>query len=761
MAFLRGLTAALLISLCLFAKNGGFLEGAPSGSSGSSVTTADEDTILIQRGTTFVITEKGKKELSTLFKNDKARGKCSDAEKYNTEYPDDIPCEIYKYENVDDLLAHIATLSTGSDEFKKYEKLGYVDVVAPSSQMRHDLVVLDTSVGSGKIEDPLTGLTIATCSSGYNLDAENSNTLDTQSSDLQDESLQGCAASADYNGACWVQYGGYVNSEYKVKICHIGTTGTSGTNMCVTLGPGKRKGDFYSSEIKSFGIDDIGYEGTYDISGNVCPDTTTAANALGYAFISEATDGQYLDFFDYYEKVCQPLIEKQTNGMCASESNCYCDIDCRENGFMPPGSSDVWKSASENEKNCFLCHKNHRAVEFYCKKVYDCIHRRTSKDGSDGNGRVFSDVAKFAMNTDTDKRHKLAKLYGRGQYLCGYYNGIRCGCAKLQLNGGPRHMMRIARNDNRIDKTCGTADLLENPECHLFQSTPYVRQFYNDVKKDDEHSESCSTGHKAEFGYEKRGTFLLPRLVVRVGDNERNVGLDYDTIINSYAYDKTRNADLNSKKPSAGGLLEKKDGNADYFYNYPIGTSSQFINYPITGGSGYANNNVDYNFPTTRNIIFSPFFPKIYSIAEKERIQVTADQCDLRDTGQVYYFMLRLEFNIRTGISSLVAYQLIPKHSSTLQKEMADGSILKFSMRKDSFLDALDSNEIKDDVDPNYTAARPFRDHANGYNYLEFVNIGSVERPPIKYGYAGDTITMNTPVYLKDESSSHSSTGTK
>ena len=129
----------------------------------------------------------------------------------------------------------------------------------------------------------------------------------------------------------------------------ITTSKTSGTNMCVTLGPGKRKGDFHSSEIKSFGIDDIGYDGSYDISSNVCPETTTAANALGYAFISEATDGHYLDFFEYHEKVCQPLIEKQTPGTCASEANCYCDIECRENGFMPPGSSDVWKSASENE----------------------------------------------------------------------------------------------------------------------------------------------------------------------------------------------------------------------------------------------------------------------------------------------------------------------------------------------------------------------------------------------------------------------------
>ena len=747
MSFLKGLTATLLISLCIFTRDSGYLEGATSS---TTTTDQDEDTIIIQSGNEFMITDKGREELSKLFKNDKARGKCSDAEKYHTEYPDNIPCEIYKYENVDDLIAHISTLNVNSDEFKKYEKLGYVDVVAPSSQMRHDLVVLNTSVSSGKIEDPITGLTIATCSGNYNLDAENSNTLDTKSSDLQDESLQGCAASADYNGACWVQYGGYVNSEYKVKICHIGTTGTSGTNMCVTLGPGKRKGDFYSSEIKSFGIDDIGYDGPFDNASNLCPDTTTAVNALGYAFISESTDSQYLDFFDYYDAVCRSLAEKQTPGTCASESNCYCDIECRENGFMPPGSSDVWKGASENEKNCFLCHKNHRAVEFYCKKVYDCIHRRTSKDGSDGNGRIYSDVAKFAMSRDADKRHKLAKLYGRGQYLCGYYNGIRCGCAKLQLNGGPRHMMRIARHDDRVDKTCNAADLIEHPECHLFQSTPYVRQFYNDVKQDEEHSESCSTGHKAEFGYKKRGTFLFPQLIVRVGDNERNVGIDYDTIVNSYAYDNTRNTDLNSKKPSAGGLLEKKDGNADYFYNYPIGTSSQF-----TG------NNVDYRLPTTRNIIFSPFFPKIYSIAGKERIQVTADQCDLRDTGQVYYFMLRLEFNIRTGISSLVAYQVIPKHASTLMAERADGSILKFSMKKDDFLDALDPNEIKDDVDPNYTAARPFRDYANSYDWLEFVNIGGVERPPIKYGYAGDTITMNTPLYLKDESSSHSSTGTK
>ena len=115
MAFLRGLTTTLLISLCLFAKNGGFLEGATT-STTTTNSTDDEDTIIVQSGNDFIVTDKGKKEFSKLFKNDKAREKCNDAEKYRTDYPDDIPCEIYKFENVDDLLAHISTLNVGSNK---------------------------------------------------------------------------------------------------------------------------------------------------------------------------------------------------------------------------------------------------------------------------------------------------------------------------------------------------------------------------------------------------------------------------------------------------------------------------------------------------------------------------------------------------------------------------------------------------------------------------------------------------------------------
>ena len=47
MAFLRGLAATLLISLCLFARDGRYLEGAPS-STPTTTTNPDEDTVIVQ-----------------------------------------------------------------------------------------------------------------------------------------------------------------------------------------------------------------------------------------------------------------------------------------------------------------------------------------------------------------------------------------------------------------------------------------------------------------------------------------------------------------------------------------------------------------------------------------------------------------------------------------------------------------------------------------------------------------------------------------
>ena len=694
---------------------------------------AVDDTIVVgSKGVKFEITDAGRKHFT---KKEFAISMC---EKFS----------LGAFDKIDDYIEHVETLSVNSDEFKYYESMGYVRRTSEGMNMRHDLAVLGSKSITDKIEDPITGMTIATCKSDYSLDKETNNTLDTSSSDLREESLQGCASSTDYNGACWVQYGGYLDSEYKVKICHIGTTGTSGTNKCVTLGPGKKNGYFHANEIQSFGLDNIGYDGPYENSSNFCPDTTTAENALGYAFIYEATDPKYIDYFDYYENVCRPLIEKQTPGTCMSESACYCDIECRENGFMPRQDSDVWKNATAAQKDCFLCHKAHRAIEFYCKKVYDCIHRKTSSDGTDGGQKVYSAVANFAF--DPSKRGKLQKLYGRGQYLCGYYNGIRCGCAKLQLNGGPRHMLRIARNDDRLNRTCEVGDVINNPECHLFQDIPHVRQFYNEKTEDDETGENCSHAHNAEFGYKKRGTFLSPRLVVQVADSERNVGYDYDTIKNSKAFSKTVISDI--RAAASAGKLEEKDGNADYFYNRPIGVARQFDD-----------NNHDYNYPKAKKIIFSPFFPKIYSIGAKEKIRVSQDKCEYRFTGNVYYFMIRLEFNISTGISSLVAYQVIPKNTISAGLtggrviERADGSILKFAMNRNAFFSTLDNNEIKDDHDTSDTTytAKDFKDYYPTYTELEFVNIGSVERPPIKYGYAGETVTMNTPLYLRHESSGY------
>ena len=101
MAFLRSLTATLLISLCLFTRDGGSLVSAPgssgsgsSGSSGSSggsssstTTTTDEDTVLIQKGVDFVITDKGNPRACHVY--EKLGGK--------NDYEDEI-VYVYDYE---------------------------------------------------------------------------------------------------------------------------------------------------------------------------------------------------------------------------------------------------------------------------------------------------------------------------------------------------------------------------------------------------------------------------------------------------------------------------------------------------------------------------------------------------------------------------------------------------------------------------------------------------------------------------------------
>ena len=564
--------------------------------------------------------------------------------------------------------------------------------------MRSDIAILEgyTNDNKNTYIDGKTGFVVSQCDDEYNpqkkLGFSNDNT-----NFLMDDGLPICAANSNYSGACFTQYYGYDSGEYKIKICHIGN-GYKHDNSCVVLGENSSMENFSTSSIKTFGFDVDGYTGGYEYGDGNCPELKNQINGLGYGYIYSATSNDYKSLDDYILNYCEPLAQQYAFSACDSPSICPCDIECRSNGFMPNYNSDTWKNASDRIKTCYKCHQKSRGISFLCEKIYRCAHKNRG----------------LVVNLLTgENRKKYSGLYGPGQYICGYYNGVRCGCSKLRLIGGVRHFLRLARVDDTNNAGCyGENDddtlkkIKNSPQCNLFEDQLSVRQFYDSKYTDD--SDKCPENHNAELGYEYRGGFFNPNIIVKAGKNERLLKFNIKNI----------------------------KSNPNYYYNTPItkGTSS-LIN--------------TLNIPTASSVYFSNFYPIIFTIGGTHKVFETYNTCTTKSTGKLYFVLLRLEYNISTGLSQLVAYEVKPSKIKTSLYDnpltLSDGSIHRF---------IIDRSVIKDfayDYDKNIQIVNYKLDDyysESEYPYLTLTKIGEVNRPPLMYGYLNDNYSLSSPVYV-------------
>ena len=515
-----------------------------------------------------------------------------------------------------------------------------------------------------------------------------------------------CSKTDDYEGACWVTNLGFTSGSYKAEICY---QSPSDYAECKVLSNGESSGKF-SLEMKNLSYYNPYYMGSFN-GGDDCPDYKHNINSLGYVYIKEATDKQYTSAIDFSVRFCRQLAENYNPSNCESPQICPCDdYECRANNFIPPKTSKTWKKASSKAKNCYLCLQKYRAVSFYCNKVYQCLHKNK-------NSYPY-ELAK------SDNREYLDDLYGEGSYLCGYYDGKLCGCGKSRLSAGPRHFLRVARQVSA--NMCETKDdFILNPQCNLFGGGIYARQFHNNYENHDD--ADCPYEVNPEFGYKKRGTFFSPKITIVSGVNERLIGYDSSLLL----------------------------GNELYYYNSPIGESTE-----------YKENN-KYNFPTAKKILFSNFYPVIFTIGALNNVKDENGKCLPKPSGDVSYVMLRMEYNLSTNESALVAYRVRFLDVSPSQLEdgrllLADGSISKFIVNDTTFIeniknaknispvkDKMEEGEFKYDYEPNLNFHEtPLPEKGK---YLYFENIGKVARPPLKYSYDEGSIYLNSPIVLKQD----------
>lgn len=553
--------------------------------------------------------------------------------------------------------------------------------------------------------DAKTNLELSRCKEDYNLFKKLGYESNTE------ELGPACNQTDSYAGSCWVEPLSFDGGKYQVRICYHKSLGYV---KCKDLTAGEQSEGF-SVVPQDFNETNIGYQGGYSEDDDKdCPDVSSNINALGYNYIYEATDPTYnnsdLDK-NFINTYCQQVAESFNPNNCEVPSMCPCNEDCKRNKFIPPKNSKTWINASHLMKGCYVCLQKFRAAHFYCRKVYRCLNKY----------RYASEVYNLAV--DPNRRQFLKSIYGRGYYLCGYYNGTLCGCAKAKLAAGPRHFQRIV---NKVDEVnCQNNDNLKNnPQCNLFETGVKVRQFRNEIISNPNASCKDDRLKKAEFGYKMRGTFFSPKLFVVSGTNERLLSF------NSNIFDEV---------------------NADFFYNQPICENNE------------CKGNNTYGLPTSKKLVFGNFYPVIFEIGNTYRSFDENQNCINKPSGDINYIMLRLEYNIATSDSSLVAYRVrfvnsVPSTLINDKKVLADGTITQFVSRNETLKEAIKNatNEIVEianttkftyspDPDPNFI----HQDIKVKGVYLMFENIGKVKRPPLKYSYDEGSTFINSPLKLE------------
>jgi hypothetical protein len=565
--------------------------------------------------------------------------------------------------------------------------------------IRHNQVLIESQLTkSNNVEiysDKITNVVIAKCDPDYKF----SHFFNLSKEEAKSDNMISCAATDKYNHACWVKYVGYVESRPAVEVCYANSYSSPPQCRIIPILKDENKNeiDGFIAYKQSFQYYDTGYEGKID-SEMECPKTENNINAAGYVFVKEAVNELDCSAVNYG-------IESQIN-----ESLCPCKSpECIKNSFMPPKDSDLWKKANNKTKQCYSSNKKLRLAKFYCEAAKKCINPEIKA--------AYKGKDESIVN----------KLYGIGNYICVERSDIKCGCAKMIAKGGPRHFLKIARNDNRVDFDCSKNTVALYPQCNLFVNLPSLRPFKDEIFTTGKGV--CTKEWQAENGPSYRGTFFKPKGILSFGRNEMYV----------HFANKIDNSDEGIRKA------------------YDLKAASSQIPHIMT----------------------SNWNSEIYVINYAYEVQ-SSGNCLLKNTSQKAYVAIRLETNMRDHSDQLVAYAI---ETTDDKPENFDndgivldikGNIKKMLIQESDFIsnsakisssdeDSLSySDKDKGLVSFNYKYAdnivKSEQTTLIKKKYIRITRIGSVPRPVLKYFYDGDKEISPTKIEIvADEASTFSS----
>ncbi len=501
----------------------------------------------------------------------------------------------------------------------------------------------------------------------------------------QDKTANCCLGDENFGYSTWVKYEGKDYSGHKLMICFAYPDGNKISYKCEAVHPkdGEKSINLnvgrtvlINAKLHYYDEENPGFDVNFNTSGVDCGCKDIAPNVIhcaGYALLP-------------YIIKDQCVIADKINSKCQDKKKCPCDASCALNDYLP---FDLKKMDSKIQE-CYLCNRIGYVAEKNCKSAkicYDSDLLNKSREIFNNGGSVY---------------------YGSGAYLCGYIDGQRAGCAKITAKDGPRHFNRIAYISD--SNGCKDKDLKKYPQCNLFQDFPYVREF-RDI---DEKSTDliCNQNKSAELGYENRGTFFNPKLIVKLGEMETTATFTskgFNRINISRIYNET--------------TLDNK--------------------------------NFDKNITDILKV--TPFGDTVYRIKKGFHLKNPDGSCSLifNNLDKNYYdVIVRLEYSLKTNESEFVAY-LIKESASSSNRII---SYDKFSGKINTYIDDLSSNDF---ISNNVNLYDDITKQTTSYNLgKKFIlqRIGNISRPVIRHYYINNV--LKHPISIVPNPNEPSSTNT-
>lgn len=547
------------------------------------------------------------------------------------------------------------------------------------------------------LTDNTTGIELAKCDLNIDQNTHNltRNSLQGQDNTTTEKTIL-CAHTTQYTNACWIENTQKQNGIYSANICGIYDDTTRCKNLQTKIEDTDGKSEsvtflsqsqIFKLKLETFSESNTGYLGSTGVSTE-CHDINSV-NGAGYVFMKEAITNN---------RTCEAAANEQLSSKCQPATLCPCNLECQQNNFIPKTTSTEWTSASQEVKQCYQCNQDARKAKFYCDRHVACLN---------------TDIRTYF----TANKSKINASYGPGAYLCGYIGDTRCGCQKIPLDSGPRYYPRIARNDIGNSTDCDATMVKTNPTCNLFLFSPTVRPFRDkDVKPKNN---PCAQTLNSELGYDIRGTFFRPKIIVQFGSNEKSIQFGQD--INPTDLKGVTGSDFNNN------------------IKHPYSLSQ--LNSAATSAKQGA------------MILVTPWNTTIHTIIYG--IQNPQKKCETTYTSSRSAFIAtRIEYDLRNDKRSLVAYEVVPlnktpQNTASISVENdVYGNIKSFITDTTQIPFTSYNNKsfryIYDTKDPDKTKVI----NTSTNKYLKFIRLGSVATPPLKYKYDDDGDVMS-PIQIR------------